>query len=177
MVRQPRSPPEGGQIWPCAYLHAFISVGPIATRNGSALKNVVGRNVKGHGGECYPALCGTGTEDYFCDSYNFEDKAIKTYREYTMAYTGLPHVVRLDGFYQANTPFSLYRWHIMDPLRFKENLGVTMHYSAGAAIGAICPTRTTWPRPPSGTRQNSTRRSRPCRTATRLRSFETNKVG
>jgi hypothetical protein len=87
---------------------------------------VVGRNVKEHGGECYPTICGTGTEDYFCGSYNFEDKATKTYREYSTAYAGVPHVVRPDGCYQANTRFSMYRWHIMDPVRFKQDLGVTM---------------------------------------------------
>jgi len=31
--------------------------------------------VKENGGECYPMICGTGTEDYFCGSYNSEDKA------------------------------------------------------------------------------------------------------
>lgn len=30
------------------------------------------------------------------------------------------------GCYQANTRFSLYRWHIMDPVRFRQDLGVTI---------------------------------------------------
>jgi hypothetical protein len=38
----------------------------------------------------------------------------------------MPHVARPDGVYQANTRFSLYRWHITDPVRFKKDLGVTM---------------------------------------------------
>jgi hypothetical protein len=87
---------------------------------------VVGRNVKEHGGECYPTICGTGTEDYFCGSYNFENKATKQYQEFTTAYAGLSHVVRPDGVYQSNTRFSLYRWHIMDPVRFTQDLGVTI---------------------------------------------------
>ena len=94
--------------------------------DGDLPDGVVGRNVKERGGECYPTICGTGTEDYFCGSYNFEDKATRTYCEFATAYAGMPHVVRPDGCYQANTRFSLYRWHIMDPIRFQQDLGVTI---------------------------------------------------
>lgn len=45
--------------------------------DGDLPDGLVDRNVKEHGGECYPTLCGTGTEDYFCGSYNFEDKGTK----------------------------------------------------------------------------------------------------
>jgi hypothetical protein len=86
----------------------------------------VGRNVREHGGEQYPTICGTGTEDYFCGSYNFENKETKQYQEFTTAYAGMPHVVRPDGVYRANTRFSLYRWHLVDPVRFHENLAVTI---------------------------------------------------
>lgn len=79
-----------------------------------------------HGGDCFPTICGTGTEDYFCGSYNFENKAEKRYEAYTTAYAGVPHVVRPDGLYQANTRFSMYRWHIPDPVRFRERLAVTI---------------------------------------------------
>jgi len=87
---------------------------------------VVGRNIKEQGGECYPTICGTGTEDYFCGSYNFENKTTKQYQEFTTAYAGVPHVVRPDGLYSANLRFSLYRWHIMDPVRFQKDFAVTM---------------------------------------------------
>ncbi len=83
-----------------------------------------GRTVAGSTG--YPTICGTGTEDYFCGSYNFEDKAAKRYQEYTTAYAGVPHIVRPDGLYEANTRFSLYRWHVTDPVRFKKDLKVTI---------------------------------------------------
>ena len=86
----------------------------------------VGRNVKEHGGEHYPTICGTGTEDYFCGSYNFENKATKQYQEFSTAYAGLSHVVRPDGTYKANTRFSLYRWHLADPIRFQQDLAVTI---------------------------------------------------
>ena len=68
----------------------------------------------------------TGTEDYFCGSYNFENKKERRYQEYSTAYAGVPQVVRPDGLYSANTRFSMYRWHIADPIRFKEDLKVTI---------------------------------------------------
>ena len=83
-----------------------------------------GKEVAGSTG--FPTICGTGTEDYFCGSYNFENKATKQYQEYTTAYAGVPHIVRPDGVYQANQRFSMYRWHITDPIRFKEDLKVTI---------------------------------------------------
>jgi hypothetical protein len=83
-----------------------------------------GKEVAGSTG--FPTICGTGTEDYFCGSYNFENKATKQYQEYTTAYAGVPHVVRPDGMYDANTRFSMYRWHITDPIRFEEDLKVTI---------------------------------------------------
>ena len=74
----------------------------------------------------YPTICGTGTEDYFCGSYNFENKKTKQYQEYSTAYAGVPHNVRPDGVYSANQRFSMYRWHITDPIHFKKDLTVTM---------------------------------------------------
>lgn len=79
-----------------------------------------------HGGKYFPTIAGTGTEDYFCGSYNFENKVTRQYQEYTTPYAGLPQVIRPDGVYQANTRFGLYRWHIMDPIRFEKDLAVTI---------------------------------------------------
>lgn len=75
----------------------------------------------------FPTICGTGTEDYFCGSYNFDvGKDKGGYREFTTPYAGMPQVLRPDGLYRANTRFTLYRWHIMDPIRFEERLKVTI---------------------------------------------------
>ena len=75
----------------------------------------------------YPTICGTGTEDYFCGSYNFDvGKEKGGYREFTTPYAGLPQVIRPDGLYDSQTRFGLYRWHIMDPVRFEQDLSVTM---------------------------------------------------
>ncbi len=74
----------------------------------------------------YPTICGTGTEDYFCGSYNFENQQTKQYQEFTTPYAGLPLVIRPDGVYQSQQRFGLYRWHILDPIRFEQDLRVTI---------------------------------------------------
>ncbi|MEZ5278464.1 MAG: glycoside hydrolase family 172 protein [Opitutaceae bacterium] len=64
----------------------------------------------------FPTICGTGTEDYFCGSYGFPET-------YSTAYVG--NVLKHSG---GNGPpkWSLYRWHIMDPVCFGTNLRVTI---------------------------------------------------
>ena len=72
----------------------------------------------------FPTICGTGAEDYFCGSYNFDVGG--EYREFTTAYSGLHQVIRPDGTYKSNTRFGLYRWHITDPIRFEKDMRVTI---------------------------------------------------
>jgi D-arabinan exo alpha-(1,3)/(1,5)-arabinofuranosidase (non-reducing end) len=81
----------------------------------------------------FPTICGTGTEDYFCGAYNFDPGAIardpsipSRYTEFTTPYAGLPQVIRPDGVYQSQQRFGLYRWHVPDPIRFEQNLRVTI---------------------------------------------------
>ena len=75
----------------------------------------------------FPTICGTGTEDYFCGSYNFENqRRQQQYQEFTTPYSGLPQVMRPDGVYQSQQRFGLYRWHITDPIRFEQDLRVTI---------------------------------------------------
>jgi len=38
----------------------------------------------------------------------------------------MPQVIRPDGTYQSQQRFGLYRWHIMDPIRFERDLRVTL---------------------------------------------------
>ncbi|WOO40927.1 glycoside hydrolase family 172 protein [Rubellicoccus peritrichatus] len=92
-----------------------------------------------HGGSRFPTICGTGTEDYFCGSYNFENKATKQYQEYTTPYAGLPHIVRPDGVYESQTRFSLYRWHIPDPIHFQEDIAVTIQALGWRSGGRYMP--------------------------------------
>ncbi len=78
------------------------------------------------GDDEFPTICGTGTEDYFCGSYNFENKATRQYEEFCTPYAGLAQVLRPDGLYKSQQRFSLYRWHLPDPIRFEQNLRVTI---------------------------------------------------
>ena len=81
------------------------------------------------GDKKYPTICGTGTEDYFCGSYGFSARDPETgesgYRDYTTPYAGF-HVFKPDGFNLSQTRFGLYRWHILDPVRFEKDLRITM---------------------------------------------------
>ncbi len=78
------------------------------------------------GDKDFATIVGTGTEDYFCGSYNFENKKTRQYQEYSTAYAGLHQVIRPDGLYNSQQRFGLYRWHIMDPIRFDRDLKVTI---------------------------------------------------
>lgn len=73
----------------------------------------------------FPTICGTGTEDYFGGAWDFE-QPIGHYCEFSSPYSGLPQVIRPDGLYHASTRFGMYRWHIMDPIRFQQDLKVTI---------------------------------------------------
>lgn len=75
----------------------------------------------------FPTLCGTGTEDYFCGSYNFDlGKEEGGYARFTTPYAGLHQILRPDGRYRSQQRFGMYRWHIPDPIRFRERLRVTI---------------------------------------------------
>lgn len=81
----------------------------------------------------YPTICGTGTEDYFCGSYDFDTRTRNAagveetnYTPFSSPYTGLHQVIKGDGHYAVSQRFGLYRWHITDPIRFEKGLKVTI---------------------------------------------------
>ncbi len=76
------------------------------------------------GDTSFPTICGTGTEDYFCGSYNFDRNG--KYTEFCTPYSGLVQVIRPDGAYRSQQRFGLYRWHINDPVRFEKDLKITI---------------------------------------------------
>lgn len=148
----------------CAYFHAnFRRVNPLPYKNVyTILDNVSGQgqyvgtymawgvNNCGWWGEGeikfyldddkeFPTICGTGTEDYFCGSYNFENHVTKQYQEYTTPYAGLGQVIRPDGIYSSQTRFGLYRWHITDPIRFGKNIKVTIQALGWRSDGRYLP--------------------------------------
>jgi len=85
----------------------------------------------------FPTICGTGTEDYFCGSYNFDRGG--QYKEFCTPYSGLVQVVRPDGTYKSQQRFGLYRWHIMDPIRFEKDLKITIQDLGWRAGGRYLP--------------------------------------
>jgi len=89
----------------------------------------------------FPTICGTGTEDYFCGSYCFKalgQDGKRVYTDYTTPHAGF-YALRPDGEYQSQTRFGLYRWHIMDPVRFKNDLKVTMQALGWRSGGRYLP--------------------------------------
>jgi hypothetical protein len=85
------------------------------------------------GDDKYPTICGTGTEDYFCGSYDFDTRTknasgVETvdYTPFNTPYAGLHQVVKGDGHYKVIQRFGMYRWHITDPIRFDKDLKVTI---------------------------------------------------
>ena len=89
----------------------------------------------------YPTICGTGTEDYFGGSFNFENAKTQQYQEYTTPYSGLPQVIRPDGIYRSQMRFGMYRWHLTDPIYFKENMKVTIQALGWRDGGRYLPLR------------------------------------
>ena len=85
------------------------------------------------GDEEWPTICGTGTEDYFGGAWNFEQPPGE-YGIYSTPFCGLHQVIKPKGLYQSQQRFGMYRWHIQDPIRFKEDLRVTIQ-----ALGWVSP--------------------------------------
>lgn len=85
----------------------------------------------------FPSICGTGTEDYFCGAYNFDVNG--KYTEFSSPYSGLSKVGYTDELYRAQRYFDMYRWHITDPIYFKENLRVTIQALGWRSEGRYLP--------------------------------------
>ncbi len=83
----------------------------------------------------FPTICGTGTEDYFCGSYGFSKFQGRGYEEFSNPYTGMPQVIESE----TQPRFGLYRWHIMDPVRFESDLKVTMQALGWKSEGRYLP--------------------------------------
>lgn len=105
---------------------------------GHYVGTALGVGINGHGGwwgegeikfyldgdGAYPTICCTGTEDYFGGAYDWD--ANGSYTTYSAPYMGMYHVIAPDGRYNSQQRFSLYRWHIPDPIRFESDLKVTI---------------------------------------------------
>ena len=94
----------------------------------------------------YPTINGTGTEDYFCGSYDFDTRKKNAagveevnYTEFCTPYAGLHQVIRGDGHYKVSQRFGMYRWHINDPIRFEKDLKVTIQALGWRSGGRYLP--------------------------------------
>jgi len=66
-----------------------------------------------------PSLHGTGTEDYFCEAWCFPSG------EYAGPYHGVSLGKDTENYLGM---WSLYRWHVEDPVSFKKSIRVTIEH-------------------------------------------------
>ena len=64
----------------------------------------------------FPTICGTGTEDYFGGAWGFAEN-------FSAPFMGKPFGPSDD---KPGGRHTMYRWHIMDPVRFEKDLRVTI---------------------------------------------------
>jgi len=89
----------------------------------------------------FPTICGTGVEDYFCGSYNFggwdpDKRQPGEYKEYSTPYAGFQY---FEPSQYSNIRFGLYRWHIVDPVRFDKDLKITIQALGWRSDGRYLP--------------------------------------
>jgi len=90
------------------------------------------------GDEEFPTICGTGTEDYFGGAWNWEQPKGE-YGTYSTPYLGMHQLIKPDGLYRSQQRFGMYRWHVMDPIRFEEDLKVTIQALGWRSEGRYLP--------------------------------------
>ena len=91
------------------------------------------------GDKDFPTICGTGTEDYFCGSYDFVSPLTRKYQPFSTPYSGLAQVIPPDQVDQPGQRYGLYRWHITDPVRFDRDLKVTIQALGWQSGGRYLP--------------------------------------
>ena len=93
----------------------------------------------------YPTICGTGTEDYFGGAWSFASQVDGKTVENTFCtpFLGYPYYSHHDTFlhndYHNDDQMpqrSFYRWHIMDPILFSEDIRVTIQ-QIGVSHGGL----------------------------------------
>ncbi len=109
----------------------------------------------------YPMICGTGTEDYFGGGWGWDVGGY--YTKYSTHYLGVHFIHEPQGGEDVQQRFSMYRWHLKDPVIFEEKLKLPSRISAGAeTANAICSAMMIIPRSHIGIRHSPERLSRRC---------------
>jgi hypothetical protein len=78
----------------------------------------------------FPTICGTGTEDYVGGAWCFAD------RTYSAPFMGYPQRLASGNDVPKH---GLYRWHILDPVRFAQDLRVTVQALGWWPLGGYRP--------------------------------------
>lgn len=90
----------------------------------------------------FPTICGTGEEDYFCGSYGYNDgrdeKGVMQHKEFSNPYTGF-HYTKDNREVSYESKIGQYRWHILDPIRFENDLKVTIQSLGWQSGGRYLP--------------------------------------
>ncbi len=91
----------------------------------------------------FPTICGTGTEDYFGGAWCFTEtrKEGDRYGVYSTPYLGMPQVIvgNAANMWRTQQRYGLYRWHVADPVRFEQNLKITMQALGWRSGGRYLP--------------------------------------
>lgn len=66
----------------------------------------------------FPTICGTGTEDYFGGAFDWTVEGCQ--KTYSTAFMGMHQLIADD----ARRRYSMYRWHIADPICFQSSIRV-----------------------------------------------------
>jgi hypothetical protein len=73
----------------------------------------------------WPTICGTGLEDYVGAAWTFEHP-VGHYATYSGPFMGLPQALQAENSPLMRRRFGMYRWHVMDPIRFQQNIRVSV---------------------------------------------------
>jgi hypothetical protein len=83
----------------------------------------------------WPTICGTGMEDYFGGAWGFRRmgrEGIQDYETYSTPFLGYPYYSSKDSSFPDDWPpdcppmHGLYRWHLLDPIIFNQDLKITI---------------------------------------------------
>jgi hypothetical protein len=77
----------------------------------------------------FPTICGTGTEDYFGGAWGFGSN-------YSAPFLGYPLG---DSKWEPGTRHGLYRFHVLDPIRFEKKIRLTMQALGWRSYGRYLP--------------------------------------
>jgi hypothetical protein len=83
----------------------------------------------------FPTICGTGTEDYFGGAFCFGEN----YSAPFMGYTDLTNSKEQRSTNKQGNRHGMYRFHILDPIRFQQNLKVTIQALGWRSEGRYLP--------------------------------------